>query len=201
MEGGAAMESVFLGCFLFGLLLVITSVVLGFAHVALPGADSGYHAGHADASANGHGAASEHGALRLPVWNVSSILAFLMWFGAAGYLGMRVGGLSALPALLPAVVSGLLGGLLLSAFLRFVTRGETEMRADQYRMEGTLARVTVGIPAGGTGEILFSKGGSRRGEGARSIDGGAIGRGEEVVVLDYHRGIALVQRWEEFREG
>jgi hypothetical protein len=78
-------------------------------------------------------------------------------------------------------------------------RGETRMDPAQYRMEGTLARVTIGIPEGGTGEIIFSKGDSRRSEGARSIDGRPIARNEEVVVVDYQRGIALVQSWDEFK--
>lgn len=194
------MESVFLGCFLFGFLLVIASVVLGFAHMALPGGDNGFHIGHSTAHAHGHGHIGDIAAgRRLPLWNISSLLAFLMWFGAAGYVAMRLAGLGALPALVPAVGFGLAGGLLISAFLGFVMRGETEMRPEAYRMEGTLARVTVSIPSGGTGEILFSKGDRRRGEGARSVDGGAIARDEEVVVIDYQRGIALVQKWEDFK--
>jgi membrane protein implicated in regulation of membrane protease activity len=134
----------------------------------------------------------------LPLWNVSSALAFLMWFGAAGYIAIRFAGLPSLLALLPAVGFGVVGALLVAAFLRVVLRGETEMNPAAYRMEGTLARVTVSIPAGGAGEIVFTKADRRRSEGARSIDGRPIARGEEVVVLDYQRGIALVQPWQDF---
>ena len=187
------MESIFLGCFLFGFLMVLASVVLGFAHMALPGFDGGVHVG------NGNGGLGHDGAHHsLPLWNVSTLLAFLMWFGAAGYAATRLLDLPMAVALVPAVAFGLLGGVLVSAFLRLVMKGETRMNPEEYRMEGTLARVTIGIPENGIGEILFSKGNSRRSEGARSLDGRPIARGEEVVVVDYQRGIALVQAWQDF---
>jgi hypothetical protein len=196
------MESVFLGLFLFGFLMVLASVLLGFAHMALPGGGDGVHIGHGDgdggfhADSTAHG--SGHGGHGLPIWNVSSALAFLMWFGAAGFVATRWLGMGTLPALLPAVGFGVAGALLISAFLKLVLRGETEMDPREYRMEGTLAQVTVSIPERGTGEIVFTKANSRRSEGARSIDGRPIARGEEVVVLDYQRGIALVQSWQDF---
>lgn len=194
------MESVFLGCFLFGLLMVLGSVVLGFAQMALPGGGDGFHIGHGSAHGSAHhGHAQGHGQRGLPLWNVSSLLAFLMWFGAAGYAAVAFAGLSPAVALIPAVALGALGGLLVSAFLALVLRGETRMDPAQYRIEGTLARVTVSIPEQGTGEIVFTKADSRRSEGARSISGRPIARGEEVVVIDYQRGIALVEPWEEFR--
>jgi len=201
------MESVFLGTFLFGLLMVLASVVLGFAHLALPGAETMLHAGghhggvhggsahHAGADGNGQGG---HGGL--PLWNISTLLAFLMWFGAAGWVTMQVLELPALLALLPATGFGIAGALAIAGFLRLVLRGETQLRTEDFRMEGTLARVTVSIPERGTGEIIFSKGNTRRGEGARSIDGRPIRRDEEVVVLEYQHGIALVQRWEDFKQ-
>ena len=201
------MESIFLGSFLFGLLMVLASVVLGFAHLALPGGHDGFHLGgdgpdagpgHAHAGEAGHGDGHGHGQQGLPLWNVSSLLAFLMWFGAAGYVATRFMGLAPLVALIPALGFGLAGAALVSLFLGFVLRGEREMDPGQYRMEGTLARVTITIPADGTGEIVFTKGETRRSEGARSLDGRSIARGEEVVVIDYQRGIALVQRWQDF---
>jgi hypothetical protein len=186
-------------------------VALGFAHMALPGLDGGFHVDHGGANATGlhangglHAGGGDTGAHGgghhgLPIWNVSSLLAFLMWFGAGGYAAMQWLDLPALVALLPATALGAAGAMIISLFLRLVFKGETRMDPGQYRMEGTLARVTVTIPAGGTGEIVFSKGQTRRGEGARSIDGRPIARGEEVVVLDYQRGIALVQTWQDFR--
>jgi membrane protein implicated in regulation of membrane protease activity len=199
------MESVFFGLFLFGFLMVAASVLLGFAHMALPGDGDGFHIGHGNggpAHAGGHDDGGGHGHGHdgggLPIWNVSSALAFVMWFGAAGFVATRWLGFGVLPALAPAVGFGVAGALLVSAFLKLVLRGETEMDPREYRMEGTLAKVTVSIPPQGTGEIVFTKASSRRSEGARSVDGQPIARGEEVVVLDYQHGIALVQPWQDF---
>lgn len=200
------METVFLGCFLFGFLMVLASVLLGFAHMALPGMEGAFHAGHdggaaGDVTAHSAGHHSIHGGHQsLPVWNLSSLLAFLMWFGAAGYAATNWLGLSGAAALIPAVPAGLVGGYLISWFLRFAMRGETVMKPSEYQIEGTIGRVTVSIPEGGTGEIVFSKGDRRRSEGARALDGRPIARDEEVVVVEYQRGIALVQPWRQFVE-
>lgn len=203
------METIFLGSFLFGFLMVLASVILGFAHMALPGFEGAGHAGHTGAHgglhggdatghAGAHGEGSHPGHGGLPLWNVSSLLAFLMWFGAAGYAALNWLDLPAPLALIPAVGVGLAGAVLLSSFLRLALRGETEMRPSDYVIEGTIGRVTVTIPEGGTGEIIFSKGDRRRSEGARSLDGRPIARDEEVVVVEYQRGIAMVQRWQDF---
>jgi membrane protein implicated in regulation of membrane protease activity len=193
------MESVYFGCFLFGFLTVVASAVLGFAHMALPGLEGIFHAEQGGVHAGADGAGHDAGHSGFPLWNVSSLLAFLMWFGAAGYAAMNWLGLSAWLALIPSLVVGVAGSALISWFLRVVMRGETVMNPAEYRMEGTLARVTISIPQEGTGEIVFSKGNGRRSEGARSVDGRPIPRGEEVVVVDYQRGIALVQSWEDFK--
>ena len=44
---------------------------------------------------------------------------------------------------------------------------------------------------------MFTKAGTRRSEGARSRTGQPIARGTEVVILEYARGIAFVQPWDE----
>jgi len=64
-------------------------------------------------------------------------------------------------------------------------------------MVGVLGRVCSPIREGGTGEIIYSQAGTRRTCGARSEDGGAINKGEEVMVSRYEKGIAYVRRWAE----
>lgn len=228
------METFFLVCFVFGALFTVASVVLGFAHLALPGADVGHfghfgsgshhlpsgHAGHAG-HAGPTGSSVTHAASHAPgsdaaaaphvqqslslgplqkgraLFNVSSLLAFLTWFGAAGYLLLSFA-LWALPAALAgAVVFGGAGAALIALFLRTVLAGEREMDPRDYRRVGTLARVTVGIPPGGVGEIVFIKGGVRRSEAARSRHGQPIARHTEVVILDHSRGVAAVEPWDE----
>ena len=78
------------------------------------------------------------------------------------------------------------------------------MDPEDYRLEGTVGQITIGIPAGGTGEVVFSKVGARRSEAARALDGVPIPRGTEVVITQYVNGVATVQPWAEFiaaREG
>jgi hypothetical protein len=200
------METVFLGCFLFGALFTVVSVVLG---LATAGGD-GLHSGHADA---GHGSAPAHGPHDvtpgtgtdsggahhgLPLLNLSSLLAFLTWFGAVGWLLTRLTAWPGPTVLAAALPAGAAGSAVVSLFLRVVLAGERTMDPATYRLEGTIARVTVGIPEGGTGEIVFTKAGARRSEAARSLSGRAVPRGTEVVVVEYERGVATVQPWSEF---
>ncbi|MBI4497060.1 MAG: hypothetical protein HY689_04060 [Chloroflexi bacterium] len=214
------METFFLICFLFGALFTVVSVALGFvAHLSdgslghLGHDGSGAHpaalgdGGHlplgldppdALAHAPPPGEATAGGHARLPLLNVSSALAFLTWFGAAGYLLTEFAAWPALAALGAAVAAGGTGGTIVALFLGQVLAGERAMHQRDYRLEGTLARVTVSISAQGVGEILFTLAGARRSEAARSLSGRAIPRETEVVIIAYERGVATVQPWEEF---
>ncbi|HLZ27456.1 MAG TPA: hypothetical protein VKV73_09060 [Chloroflexota bacterium] len=151
------------------------------------------HAGQLHAAAHvGHGGSS------LPLLNGSSVVGALTWFGAAGYLLVRLGDWAMPAILIGALLAGGVGWFLVARFLGLVLAGEREMDPDDYRLEGTVSQVTVGIPSGGTGEVVFSKAGARRSEAARSAGGGAIPRGSEVVITAYVDGFATVQPWAEF---
>jgi hypothetical protein len=204
------METVFLACFLFGLLFTVATAVLGNIGHALPhlhGADTGHaghgvSAGHGPDVAHGHGgtppehAQGGHGGL--PIVNASSLMAFLMWFGAAGYVLSRFTALPLALAIAGGVAAGAAGAAIVAAFLKLVLAGERVMDPRDYRLEGTIARVSVTIPEGGAGEILFAKAGTQRSEAARSLDGRQVARDTEVVIIDYERGIAAVQPWDQF---
>jgi len=133
----------------------------------------------------------------LPIFNVTALLAFLTWFGAAGFVALRFGAWPLFVVLFVALAAGLIAALLIALFLRKILEGERVMDPADYRLQGTLARVTVSIPAGGVGEIIFTKAGTRRSEAARSATGRAIPRGAEVVILHNAHGIAAVQPWRE----
>jgi len=187
------MENVFLACFAFGALFTLVSVVLGMAGEGLGHFHHGGHIGH------GHGAhAGGHHTSTLPLLNASSVVGALTWFGAAGYLLLRLGDWALPVAILGALVAGAVGWYLVARFLQLVLSGERVMDPDDYRLEGTIGQITVGIPAGGTGEVVFSKAGGRRSEAARSTNGVAIPRGSEVVITTYTDGFATVQPWAEF---
>src|ERR1051326_2200254 len=186
------METFFLACFVFGLLFTIASVALGFVGGGLGhGAGHVGHAGHI-----GHGAHAPHAAHdahlphdgtshdgnSLPLLNASSAVGALTWFGAAGYLLIRLGDWALPAVIVGGLAAGAVGWYLVARFLGLVLKGEVEMDPEDYRLEGTVGQVTVGIPAGGTGEIVFEKAGSRRSEAARAMNGAAIPRGAEVVI-------------------
>jgi hypothetical protein len=181
----------------------------GLGHALGHALGHGHAHGHAPVHvpAHGHGTTdlahdAQHASVvaphtQLPLLNASSLLAFLTWFGASGYLLMHFAGWPALLAAPVSLVPGAAAGLLIAYFLGKVIAGQREMRPADYQLEGTIARVTVGIPASGVGEIVFSKAGTRRSEAARSLSGRAIPYDTEVVVIEYERGVALVQTWNE----
>jgi membrane protein implicated in regulation of membrane protease activity len=190
----------------------VSSIDHGFG---LAGHGHGHGVGHGHGHA-GHGGAHGHSAHdtnhghvpgwlgSLPLLNGSAAMAFLTCFGAAGYLLVRISDWALAAVLLGALIGGGAGAYLIARFLGLVLAGEREMDPDDYRLEGTLGQITIGIPAGGTGEVVFSKVGARRSEAARSLGGTPIPRGTEVVIARYADGIATVQPWAEFiaaREG
>lgn len=131
-------------------------------------------------------------------FNFVTVTAFLAWFGGTGYLLTRFSTVWVGLGLLFSVVSGLVGGGIIFLFFSKVLMSDEEnMDPADYEMVGVLGKLCVPIRAGGTGEILYSQVGTRRVCGARSEDGSAIGKGVEVVVTRYEKGIAYVRLWSE----
>ncbi len=202
------METVFLVCFSFGALFTVVSVLLGAMHSVIHfghGSADGHgalHTAHGDGAVHAHHAGDpshlgDRGSFSLPLFNVSAWLAFLTWFGAAGFLLLRFAEWPPALAVGAAALAGLAGWLLIGFYINRVLAGERVMDPADYRLEGTLGRVTVGIPAGGVGEIVFTKIGARRSEAARGFDDRSIPHGTEVVITAYERGIAVVEPWHE----
>lgn len=178
------LDAVFLGCFFFGLIFSAVSLLLGAGHL---GIDHGHHG-------------VDHGDGIGPV-NVSTLLAFLAWFGGVGYLARHGLGWYSLLSIAVGLGGGLVGAAVIFWVLSTLIRGsDTELRASDYRLPGTLARVTSSIRAGGTGEIVYQQGGVRQVAAARSTSGEPIARETEVVVLRSERGVAFVEPWEALLE-
>ena len=70
------------------------------------------------------------------------------------------------------------------------------MRPHEYMLPGTLATLTLAIREGGTGEIVYVQGGTRKSAAARAEQPGAIALGAEVIVARFEGGIAYVRRFE-----
>ncbi len=182
-------ELFYLVCFVLGLALCALSLFTGVGHV-----HTGHvhvHTPHVHTHAGGTNAANA-----LSPVNGFTITAFLCWFGGTGYL-LRTHSMFFGPLiLLISMVSGLGGAGLIFWFLGSVLLPkERVLTAEDTQITGVLGRVTDALQPGRTGEILYSQMGVRRSAPARSDDGSSIGRGSEVIVLRYERGIAYVRPW------
>jgi hypothetical protein len=185
-------DALLLGCFFFGLVLAVATLIggLGGAHLHVPVKLWHLHLPHHGPVA-GHGHHAGIGPL-----NTGSLLVFVSWFGGWAYLARH--GLHWVLALslVVGLVGGLIGGALVFLWLtKVLVRMETALDPADFRLPGTLARVSWSIRAGGVGEIVYEQGGVRHCAAARSLDGTAIARGTEVVIRSYERGIAAVEPW------
>jgi hypothetical protein len=168
----------------------------GRPHVGHLGGHGGVSAGHAAHAAH----VGEHGEADglMPV-NPTTVLTFLTWFGGAGYVLRNFYGAVAAVSLVGAGVVGIIGASLVFVFLlKVLLPHQAEMREEDYDPVGSVGRVTVAIRDGGVGEVVYTRGGTRRSAGARSKDGHALQRGTEVVIANYDRGVAYVEPWTEF---
>ncbi len=175
----------------FGVGLVLTGVTLA--------SGGGHHHLHFGMHRVSHVPIGNHGT---PVVNGFTLTAFLCWFGGAGYLMERYGGLVAPVILGLATLTGLAGGSLIFLFLaKVLAPHDKPLTAEDTEMTGVIGRVSGTIRPDGIGEILYSQNGSWRHSPARSDTGEPIARDMEVVVMRYERGIAYVRRWDELSGG
>ena len=178
----------YLICFIVGFTLSLVSAFGGFVH--LPHGDHGHvHIGHT----HGHGHAGD-----ISWFNFSTITAFLAWFGGIGYLLTKFSGIWLWLAFLLAVAGGVIGASLVFLFLvKVLLVHDRPLDAEDYEMVGVLGQLSSGIREGGIGEMSFSQAGMRRSASAKSEDGKAIEKGEDVIVTRYDKGIAYVRRWDD----
>jgi len=185
----------YLFSFIVGFALSVMSFFAGAVHIHLPSKL------HLPSHAVHHGGASgtSHTDAHISWLNASTAMAFLAWFGGTGYILTRTSNLLAVVSLAIAIFSGLVAGWLVFKFMLKLTRGsDSQLHAADYRIEGTVATISIPIRANGTGEVIFSLGGVRRSFGARCENGNTIEKGSEVVIERYEKGIAYVKPWDEF---
>lgn len=209
----------YLICFAVGLAFSFLSFLAGSFHWHLPyhlpygfghGPVGGPHVGAGQASSVGHAplaqpAVAQGGATRasngtpqVSPFNLFSLAAFLAWFGGAGFLLTRFSTVWFVFALAVATIAGLAGAAIIILFVTRVLMSEDEeLDPADFAMVGVLGRVSSPIRPGGTGELIYTQAGTRRSCGARTEDGSALVKGEEVVVTRYEKGIAYVRRWQE----
>jgi hypothetical protein len=203
-------SNLYLFCFLVGFTLSVLTFLAGAVHLHLPfrlhlpvhGAGAGVHGGAHAGTSSSHGVAakgsSPHGA-HVSWFNASTILAFLAWFGGAGYILTRASHLVATVSLGLAILAGLAAGTIVYRFMLKLTHtGDSLMLDEDYRIEGCVGTLSLPIRQQGTGEVIFSLGGVRRCAGARSDGGEHVEKGAEVVIERYEKGIAYIKRWDDF---
>ena len=197
-------------CFLVGLILSLLTLLLGMLDIHLPGTHGHFphvhlpQGGHVHlpgphAPAAGGNMHADIGEAGVSPFNFATMMAFLAWFGGAGYLltTAHYGGFLAVLGF--SILSGLAGASLVFLFLaKVLMRTDSTLHEADYNVIGLLGKVSSGIREGGTGEIIYAQQGARCTCGARSENGGAIAKGVEVVITRYERGIAYVRPWEEF---
>ena len=168
--------------------LICFAVGGGFSLMALMG--NTFHAPHLHLH---HGGGHAGG-----VFNMGTFAAFLLWFGAAGYLITRFETWWFVWGLLLSGVLGLIGASMVFYFIaRVLMRGDIPLDPADYDMIGVLGRVTCPIRQGGIGEMTFSQHGRRSATTIRSVDGAPIPKGVEVVVTRYEKGVAYVRGFEQ----
>ncbi|MEO8284829.1 MAG: NfeD family protein [Chloroflexota bacterium] len=212
MFGPDWLANLFLFVFLFGLIFTIASLVLGFVgggadgghaghvgghdiHIDLPGS----HDIHIDLGGHGGEHGGEHGSQHAGtggpgVLNIPTIMAFLTWFGGVGFILRQSLGWNGYIVAPLAIISGLTGGTIMFLLLARVLwpMMSKPLSQAEFSLPGTTARVVSSIRAGGVGEIVYSKRGTRFTAGAKSEDSDAIPKGAEVIIMRYERGLAYV---------
>jgi membrane protein implicated in regulation of membrane protease activity len=204
------LTGIYLGLFAFGGIFSGVSLLLGAVggHFHLPGAAHAGHAPHLGHHGPGHGGpggargvgAGAHdaappvgpGAAPGPL-NLSTLMIFLTWFGATGYLLRAYSAEAAVPSVIVATGAGLVGALIVWLVLaKLLWRGQSQLDPRNYAIMGVTARVTASIGAGGTGEIVYTLDGKRQVDAARAAEGATLPRGTEVAILHRAGGIAYV---------
>lgn len=218
----------FIGCFLFGLLFLVVTTLLGnLGHSGQGGlghdADITHHGTHIvthhvgdlqgkgvhihthapspGSTAKGGPQASQGNTLALFSYlNPTSVVLFLLGFGFFGYVFHNTAALALpLTLVLALLCGGIVAALLLVLLSRVFGDSEGATVQDVSDRTGMLGKVSVTIQQDGLGEVLYiSPGGMRKSIPARSINGRRLERDQEVVVVNYQRGIAEVDTWDHF---
>lgn len=206
--------TVYLVCFLAGLGLSALSLLSGLHGLTLFGHHFGFGHGHGHGSAHGHvhGHVHGHGApngqqalpgataahppvpSHLSSFNMAAITAFLAWFGGAGLVLTETTHWLGAVTVAGAAAVGVVGGSIVNRFINVLRRDEQQLEV--VSRTGLVGRITSPIREGGTGEIVYTLGGTRHADGARSEDGSAVTKGSEVVIVRYEKGIAYVSTFE-----
>jgi membrane protein implicated in regulation of membrane protease activity len=129
----------------------------------------------------------------------TSVLLFLTWLGGVAFVLRRAADWPLVAALPVAALAGVAVAALMQVAIRKLSDPTgSVLEPEQFRLPGTIGRLSGAIRAGGTGEIVYEQGGVRHVSAARVADGRELPRGTEVIVLRVERGIATVEPFDAF---
>lgn len=204
------LESIFLGMFLVGFLFTIVSAVMSGAFSHAFGEGSALDAGGAHPGAMGgdvgHGPMTGHAEVGwaqhdLPTFSPLSpttLSAFVTAAGGMGWAAMHWWEWSPWTASALAILCGLAFAAVVFFGLSFmfrVTQGSSMVSLDS--LVGTEAEVSLGIPSGGLGEVVFVRNGQRSSMAARCGDAATVTRGARVVIKSVSATELLVEETRE----
>lgn len=187
------MNAFFLGALLLGLLAGVRAMLLGTE--SLP-SDVQLPAPHERTSE--HVPDAEPSALL----NLASVAAFAFAFGLAGYLFTRFTDWGAAARMVAAIVAG--GAALTVQSLLIARWAIPSARADQvderYLLQGTIGRITTGVPPEGQGEMQYMLDGATYTLPAREVTGAPLATDVEVVMDRVESGVAYVEPWSQVEQ-
>jgi len=194
-------ELFYLICFVVGFAFTALSFLSGTLHFHFHFPHGHFHLGGHAGGGHGAGHHGGSGAGHFPFFNPMSLAVFLAWFGGTGYLLVHLRHIWVFAGLLFSTLAGLAGSAIVIVFAtKYLMAHESSLDPMDFEMVGVLGWVSGTIRRNGTGEIIFEQEGARKACAARSEDGDEMGRGEEVVVTRFDKGVAYVRRWSELAE-
>src|SRR5262249_22235856 len=101
-------EEVYLVWFFLGFALTLVALIAGGMHRQLP-TKFHFHSGHGHLGGGGHASMS--------IFNTFSLMVFLAWFGGVGYLLTRHQSIGAWFAFGLAVMTGMMGAMIVFLFM------------------------------------------------------------------------------------
>lgn len=155
----------------FGIILLLSMLLVG--EVFGGGGDLTHDIG------DGHGDADHGGGTS--VFSTRIMAAFLTAFGVGGIIG-RYYELSHPASSGIGVVCGVVMSGIVYQFAKLLYSQQASSELHMTGLVGTVAEVSVAIPADGLGQIVATAGGERSEHIARSADQTAIARGTSVIV-------------------
>jgi len=173
------MIAVYLGAFIFGLLIAVAIMLYGIERRS---------------STTAH---SSESTIRssLPL-----LSAFAVGFGVGGYSLSRV--MSAGGAFVAALAIGVSVGLVTRWLVAKSASMQVEHDVDdeRYVLQGHVARVVTSINAGSEGRISFDVGAEQRTLRARSLDDTFVDAGTEVIIERIEGDLAYVESWSQVEQ-